>query len=190
MSARSEAAAAVDAGPSRWAPRLVRAGDASPGQNRDRQHRSRRSTPSEPRSSSSPKPIPAAASSPGLSARSSSGSPWPGRCSSSGTPRRCRSSLGFGMFNDTEARSLHLGFALFLGFLAFRRSSARRATSVAWYDWLLALVGRVRRAPISSCSTTQLATRPGQPTCMRHRRRRRSASCCCSRPRAARWACR
>jgi TRAP-type uncharacterized transport system fused permease subunit len=49
--------------------------------------------------------------------------------------------LGWGVLNDTEARSLHLGIALFLGFLCYPgfRSASRR--SVPWYDWLLALVG-------------------------------------------------
>jgi TRAP transporter 4TM/12TM fusion protein len=70
--------------------------------------------------------------------------------------------LGFGILNDTEARSLHLGVALFLGFLcypAFRRSSR---TSVAWYDWILALVGAFAAAYFL-LFYAELATRPGKP---------------------------
>ena len=70
--------------------------------------------------------------------------------------------LGFGILNDTEARSLHLGIALFLGFLcypAFKRSSR---TSVAWYDWILAVVGAFAAAYFL-LFYAELATRPGQP---------------------------
>src|SRR5687767_3725956 len=70
--------------------------------------------------------------------------------------------FGFGILNDTEARSLHLGVALFLGFLcypAFKRSSR---TSVAWYDWILAVVGAFAGAYFL-LFYAQLALRPGQP---------------------------
>src|SRR3990172_3450110 len=42
----------------------------------------------------------------------------------------------FGVFNDTEARAIHLAFAVFLAFTAFPafRSSSRRV--VPWTDWL------------------------------------------------------
>ncbi len=48
-------------------------------------------------------------------------------------------SLGFGVFNNTEIRSVHLGFAIFLAFLSFPR---RRGIShaIPLSDWLLALV--------------------------------------------------
>src|SRR3546814_17691460 len=48
--------------------------------------------------------------------------------------------LGFGVFNSTEARSIHLSFALFLGFLmypALRRSPRRH---IPLQDWVLAVV--------------------------------------------------
>jgi TRAP transporter 4TM/12TM fusion protein len=70
--------------------------------------------------------------------------------------------LGFGILNDTEARSLHLGVALFLGFLcypAFKRSSR---TSVAWYDWILGAVGAFAAAYFL-LFYAELATRPGKP---------------------------
>src|SRR5690606_27344913 len=46
-------------------------------------------------------------------------------------------SLNCGIFNDTEARALHLGIAMFLGYLAYpaRKSSPR--DQMPWYDWLL-----------------------------------------------------
>src|SRR5574341_195714 len=48
--------------------------------------------------------------------------------------------VGWGVLNDTEARSLHLGIALFLGFLCFpmRKSQMKHIPA---YDWLLALAG-------------------------------------------------
>jgi TRAP transporter 4TM/12TM fusion protein len=70
--------------------------------------------------------------------------------------------FGVGILNDTEARSLHLGIGLFLAFLcypAFKRSSRR---SVAWYDWILAIVGAFAGAYFLFFYA-QLATRPGQP---------------------------
>src|SRR5687768_12797000 len=71
--------------------------------------------------------------------------------------------FGFGILNDTEARSLHLGVALFLAFLcypAFKRSSR---TSVAWYDWLLAIAGAFAGAYFL-LFYAELATRPGNPS--------------------------
>jgi TRAP transporter 4TM/12TM fusion protein len=71
--------------------------------------------------------------------------------------------LGFGIFNDTEARAIHLGFAVFLAFCAypaFRRSS--RAV-IPPSDWILAVVG-------AACASylflfyKELAARPGTPT--------------------------
>ncbi|MDP3251841.1 MAG: TRAP transporter permease [Hydrogenophaga sp.] len=70
--------------------------------------------------------------------------------------------LGFGILNDTEARAIHLGFALFLAFLAwpaFKRSPRNRVPVV---DWLLALVAAFCGAYIM-LFYAELATRPGQP---------------------------
>jgi len=48
--------------------------------------------------------------------------------------------LGFGVLNDTEARSIHLGFALFLGFLLWPFSSRSQSDRVPWFDWLFAVL--------------------------------------------------
>ncbi|MEO5771829.1 MAG: TRAP transporter fused permease subunit, partial [Burkholderiaceae bacterium] len=71
--------------------------------------------------------------------------------------------FGFGILNDTEARALHLGFALFLAFVAwpaFHNSPRDRVPAI---DWLLALAGAFAGAYLL-LFYNQLATRPGQPT--------------------------
>ncbi len=73
--------------------------------------------------------------------------------------------LGFGVLNDTEARSLHLAFGLFLAFLAypaFKSSSRRRIPA---FDWLLAIVAAFAGGYFI-LFYAQLATRPGQPNTM------------------------
>ena len=70
--------------------------------------------------------------------------------------------LGIGILNDTEARAIHLAFALFLAFLAwpaFKRSPRQR---VPVADWLLALAAAFAGAYLM-LFYDQLATRPGQP---------------------------
>jgi TRAP transporter 4TM/12TM fusion protein len=73
--------------------------------------------------------------------------------------------LRFGVLNDTEARSIHLAFALFLAFLAwpaFKRSARKR---IPLLDWLFALAGAFAGGYLL-LFYAQLATRPGQPTTM------------------------
>ncbi|MGH8681331.1 MAG: TRAP transporter permease [Burkholderiales bacterium] len=73
--------------------------------------------------------------------------------------------LGFGVLNDTEARSLHLAIAIFLAFLAypaFKTSSRKR---IPVLDWVLALAGAFA-AGYFILFYAQLATRPGQPNTM------------------------
>ncbi len=73
--------------------------------------------------------------------------------------------LKIGVLNDTEARSLHLGVALFLGFLAypaFKRSARDRVPAL---EWLLAIVAAFAGAYLI-LFYAQLATRPGQPSMM------------------------
>jgi TRAP-type uncharacterized transport system fused permease subunit len=75
-------------------------------------------------------------------------------------------SLGFGLLNDTEARALHLGLALFLAFLAYpgsRRPGVRNR--VPLLDWAFALVGAFAGAYLL-LFYNQLATRPGVPIAM------------------------
>ena len=74
-------------------------------------------------------------------------------------------SFNFGIFNDTEARALHLGIAMFLGYLAYpaRKSSPR--DQMPWYDWLLALIAGFCGAYLF-LFYKELATRPGIPTAM------------------------
>src|SRR5690606_26231423 len=70
--------------------------------------------------------------------------------------------LGFGILNDTEARAIHLAFAMGLAFLAwpaFKRSPRQYVPVV---DWLLAIAGAFAAAYLM-LFYAQLATRPGQP---------------------------
>jgi TRAP transporter 4TM/12TM fusion protein len=71
--------------------------------------------------------------------------------------------LGWGVLNDTEARSLHLAIALFLGFLCYPalRTAAQRSR-VPWFDWLLALAGAIAGGYFI-LFYADLATRPGKP---------------------------
>jgi len=72
-------------------------------------------------------------------------------------------SLRMGIFNDTEARSLHLGIAMILGYLAYpaRKNSPR--DRIPWHDWALALIAGFCGAYLY-LFYNQLAERPGQPT--------------------------
>jgi TRAP transporter 4TM/12TM fusion protein len=71
--------------------------------------------------------------------------------------------LRFGVLNDTEARAVHLAFAMFLAFLAWPASSRSPRDRVPVLDWLLALAGAFAGAYLL-LFYAQLATRPGQPT--------------------------
>jgi TRAP transporter 4TM/12TM fusion protein len=71
--------------------------------------------------------------------------------------------LGWGVMNDTEARSLHLGIALLLGFLCYPalRTPAQRA-AIPWFDWLVGLLAAFAGAYFLLLYA-ELATRPGKP---------------------------
>jgi TRAP transporter 4TM/12TM fusion protein len=71
--------------------------------------------------------------------------------------------LGIGVFNDTQSRSIHLAFAVFLSFLAFPAFSRSPRDRIPALDWVFAAVG-------AACASylfvfyRELSTRPGQPT--------------------------
>ncbi|MGE0241672.1 MAG: TRAP transporter permease, partial [Parvibaculaceae bacterium] len=71
--------------------------------------------------------------------------------------------LGFGILNDTEARSIHLALALFLAFTAYPAFSSSSRQHIPLGDWILAVVGAFAGAYLF-LFYDGLATRPGQPT--------------------------
>ncbi len=71
--------------------------------------------------------------------------------------------LGFGVLNDTEARAIHLGTALFLAFLAFPASRYSPRDRIPLHDWALALAAGFAGAYLM-LFYRELATRPGQPS--------------------------
>ena len=73
--------------------------------------------------------------------------------------------LNFAIFNDTEARALHLGIAMFLGYLAYPASKKSRRDVMPLHDWVLALVAGFCGAYLY-IFYAELATRPGIPTTM------------------------
>ena len=70
--------------------------------------------------------------------------------------------FNFGVFNSTEARSIHLAFATFLAFAAFPMIRGRQIDRVPLYDWVLALAASFSAAYLY-IFYSQLATRPGNP---------------------------
>ena len=72
-------------------------------------------------------------------------------------------SLGILVLNDTESRSVHLAFAMFLAFLAYPAFKRSPRDHVPILDWVLALVG-VFCASYLFVFYSELSTRPGQPT--------------------------
>jgi TRAP transporter 4TM/12TM fusion protein len=73
--------------------------------------------------------------------------------------------FGFGIFNDTEARSIHLAFSLFLAFTAWPASKRSPRAYVPLQDWVMALAGAFAGGYLL-LFYNELATRPGQPTTM------------------------
>src|SRR5690606_22770046 len=71
--------------------------------------------------------------------------------------------FGFGVFNDTEARSIHLAFALFLTFLAYPALKSSPRDRVPAVDWALAIIGAFAGAYLYLFYVA-LSGRPGQPT--------------------------
>ncbi len=100
--------------------------------------------------------------------------------------------VGFGIFNDTEARAIHLAFALFLAFVAWPAFSGSPRDRVPLVDWAVRARRCVRRRlPDAVLCAGRTATRASR-TCSTSSPPA-SAWCCCSRPHAARsagrWRC-
>ena len=73
--------------------------------------------------------------------------------------------FGVGILNDTEARALHLGLALFLAYLAYPATRRSARDRIAPLDWVLALAAAFCGAYLL-LFYREIATRPGQPTTM------------------------
>lgn len=71
--------------------------------------------------------------------------------------------FNFGVLNDTEARSIHLMFAVFLAFTAYPASKTSSRDHIPLVDWLLALAGSFSAAYIY-LFYSELADRSGAPT--------------------------
>jgi len=71
--------------------------------------------------------------------------------------------LGIGVFNDTEARAIHLAFALFLAYTAYPALRRSPRDYIPIQDWIFALVGAFCAAYIY-LFYTQLSGRSGAPT--------------------------
>jgi TRAP transporter 4TM/12TM fusion protein len=71
--------------------------------------------------------------------------------------------LGVFVLNDTESRSIHLAFAVFLAFMAYPATKRSPRDHVPILDWVFALVGTFCAAYLF-IFYRELATRPGQPT--------------------------
>jgi len=74
-------------------------------------------------------------------------------------------SFGIFVFNDTEARSIHLAFSVFLAFTAYPAFKRSPRAHIPIQDWFFAAVGAFC-AGYLFLFYDQLATRPGQPTTM------------------------
>jgi TRAP transporter 4TM/12TM fusion protein len=74
-------------------------------------------------------------------------------------------STGVLVFNDTETRAIHLGFAVFLSFMSYPAFKRSRSDQVPVTDWIFAIVGTFC-AVYLFVFYRELATRPGQPTPM------------------------
>ena len=68
-----------------------------------------------------------------------------------------------GVFNSTEARSIHLAFAVFLGFIAFPALRRSPRQHIPLTDWALALIASFCAAYLF-LFYQQLSQRPGAPT--------------------------
>jgi TRAP transporter 4TM/12TM fusion protein len=70
--------------------------------------------------------------------------------------------FGIGVLNDTEARAIHLGLAMFLAFTAYPAFKSSPRTHIPPADWMMALAGAFAGAYLF-LFYNQIAERPGQP---------------------------
>ena len=70
--------------------------------------------------------------------------------------------IGLGVFNDTEARSIHLGFAIFLAYLAYPALKRSPRNYIPVQDWVMAVIGSFCAAYLF-LFYNQLSARPGAP---------------------------
>ena len=70
--------------------------------------------------------------------------------------------IGIGIFNNTEARSIHLAFAIFLAFTAFPAGKKSPRDYVPAVDWLLAIVAASTSAYLYVFYDS-ISSRPGNP---------------------------
>jgi len=71
--------------------------------------------------------------------------------------------LNIFVLNDTEARAIHLAFAIFLSFTAFPTRKSSPTTYIPIQDWIVGLVGAFCAAYLYIFYSA-LADRPGNPT--------------------------
>jgi len=71
--------------------------------------------------------------------------------------------FNFAIFNDAQARAIHLSFALILAFSLFPFHRSRLHEGIAWYDLLFALAGTFC-ASYLFIFYQELSQRPGAPT--------------------------
>lgn len=70
--------------------------------------------------------------------------------------------LGFGVFNDTEARSIHLALSVFLAFLAYPALKRSPRDYIPLQDWILAVVAALAAA-YNFLFYAEISTRPNNP---------------------------
>jgi TRAP transporter 4TM/12TM fusion protein len=73
--------------------------------------------------------------------------------------------FGIGVLNDTEARSIHLGLALFLAFAAYPAFKSSPRGYIPTVDWLLAVAGAFAGGYLF-LFYREIALRPGTPTAL------------------------
>ena len=73
--------------------------------------------------------------------------------------------FGFAIFNDTEARAIHIGLALFLAYTAYPAFASSPRKYIPTVDWVLALAGAFAGSYLF-LFYNEVAMRPGQPNTM------------------------